>query len=632
MKELKVANLTKTYGEKELFKSISFMVHEKDRIGLIGINGTGKSSLLAILAGYDQADGDLAVIDKAKDYTVGCVLQASDFPEELSVLEVIFQGDSPQIRAVKAYEQALYALSLDPLDEQTQRQFTLAEQKMNELDAWQTDTNAKIILQKLGIQDMNQSFGQLSGGQKKRVGLAQVLIDEPDLLLLDEPTNHLDYETIAWLENYLSQYKGAIIVVTHDRYFLDRVANRIFELAHGRLTEYSGNYEQYVLKRSEQQRIEIEQENKRIQLYKQELAWMRAGAKARTTKQQARIQRFENLKENLHQVKTNETIEIELATTRLGKKVLEIKQGSLSLGEQKLFENLDLLIQTKERLGITGKNGAGKSSLLNVLAQRLPLDSGELIVGETVRLAYYTQQNEAMDENQRMIQYLQEALSQAKQADGSQISVAELLERFLFPRYMHGTLIGKLSGGEKRRLYLLKLLVQQPNVLLLDEPTNDLDIETLTILENYLETFPGAVITVSHDRYFLDKVAKKHLIFEGSGHIQTFYGAFSDYLTLKSQEAIQESSNASKEVPIAKKAQPEKKKQKLTYMEQKEWATIEEEIAQLEEAINDYQEQMLACGDDFTKLQELQSKVDQQQALLDEKYLRWEYLSEFAED
>lgn len=630
MKELKVDNLTKTYGEKELFKNISFMIHEKDRIGLIGINGTGKSSLLSILAGFDQADGDLAVIDKAKDYSVGCVLQSTDFPDQMSILEVIFQGDSPQIKAVKAYEQALHALSLAPLDEQVQRQFSLAEQKMNELDAWQTDTNAKIILQKLGIPDMNQLFGNLSGGQKKRVGLAQVLIDEPDLLLLDEPTNHLDYETITWLENYLSQYKGAIMVVTHDRYFLDHVANRIFELSHGRLTEYVGNYEQYVLKRSEQQRVEIEQENKRIQLYKQELAWMRTGAKARTTKQQARIQRFENLKENLHQVKTDTTIEIDLATTRLGKKVLEIKQGCLNLGGQTLFTDLDLLIQTKERLGITGKNGAGKSSLLNVLAQRLPLDSGELIVGQTVRLAYYTQQNEAMEPNQRMIQYLQEALSQARQADGTQISVAELLERFLFPRYMHGTLIGKLSGGEKRRLYLLKLLVQQPNVLLLDEPTNDLDIETLTILENYLETFSGAVITVSHDRYFLDKVAQKHLIFEDQGQIKTFYGTISEYLAQENQVSMSLENKSSSQVE--KTEQPEKKKQKMTYMEQKEWETIEEEIANLEEAINQLQEQMVIYGDDFTKLQELQAEIDQQQMLLDEKYQRWEYLSEFAEN
>ncbi|CAI3284462.1 ABC-F family ATP-binding cassette domain-containing protein [Enterococcus cecorum] len=469
------------------------------------------------------------------------------------------------------------------------------------------------------------------GGQQKRVGLAQVLIDEPDLLLLDEPTNHLDYEVISWLENYLAQYKGALVVITHDRYFLDRVANRIFELAHGQLTEYIGNYESYVSQRAELDRIAQDQENKRIQLYKQELAWMRAGAKARTTKQQARINRFENLKENLHQVQTKESIEMNLATTRLGKKVLELKHASLTLGEQTLFSDLDLLIQSKERLGITGKNGAGKSSLLNVLASRLALTNGELIVGETVRLAYYTQQNEEMDPNKRMIAYLQEYAEEARLANGSSMSVAELLERFLFPRYMHGTLIGKLSGGEKRRLYLLRLLLQQPNVLLLDEPTNDLDIETLTILEDYLQQFPGAVITVSHDRYFLDKVAEKQLIFNGEGQLEFYYGKISDYLdeqaqnvTLKNQPNIKQEATPS--------PQKEKVKKKLTYMEQKEWETIEEEIATLEETIRLIESEMLTCGDDFTRLQDLQKQLDENQSQLDEKYERWEYLSEFAND
>ncbi len=329
-----------------------------------------------------------------------------------------------------------------------QKRYAKAEEQMNKEDAWTTDTNAKIILQKLGISELDKKINTLSGGQKKRVSLAQVLIDEPDLLLLDEPTNHLDYQAIEWLENYLKQYRGALLMVTHDRYFLDRVANRIFELSFGKLYEYKGNYEAYVLEKAERDRVEVEQEEKRKRLYKQELAWMRAGVQARGTKQQARINRFEDLKENLYQVNQEDDLELNLATQRLGKKVLEIKDGSYRINDQTLLEHLDLLIQSRERLGITGKNGAGKSTLLNILAGRIPLDSGTISIGETVRLAYYTQENEEMAPDKRMIAYLQEAAEEAKTVDGSQIGVAELLERFLFPRFMHGTLIGKLSGGE----------------------------------------------------------------------------------------------------------------------------------------------------------------------------------------
>lgn len=631
MKELKVEGLTKTYGEKILFNQLSFLIHERDRIGLIGVNGTGKSSLLSILAGMDFADGDQEFFTKPNDYSIGYLSQETSFPDELTVLDVIFKGDSKQVQAVKEYENALFLLNQQPNQIRAQQRFTQAEQTMNALDAWQVDTNAKIILSKLGIYDLQQTFGSLSGGQQKRVGLAQVLIDEPDLLLLDEPTNHLDYEVITWLENYLAQYKGALVVITHDRYFLDRVANRIFELAHGQLTEYTGNYESYVNKRAMLDRIAQNQENKRMQLYKQELAWMRAGAKARTTKQQARISRFENLKENLYQVQTKESIEMNLATTRLGKKVLELKHANLTLGEKTLFSNLDLLIQSKERLGITGKNGAGKSSFLNVIAGRLALTIGELIVGETVRLAYYTQQNEEMDPNKRIIAYLQEYAEEARLANGNSMSVAELLERFLFPRHMHGTLIAKLSGGEKRRLYLLRLLLQQPNVLLLDEPTNDLDIETLTILEDYLQQFPGAVITVSHDRYFLDKVVEKQLIFNGDGNLEFYYGKISDYLDEQAQHVVIKNQQTIKQ-EVTSSPQTEKVKQKLTYMEQKEWETIEEDIANLEETICRIEAEMLICGDDFTRLQDLQKQLEENQGQLDEKYERWEYLSEFVND
>lgn len=627
MKELKVTDLKKTYGEKDLFDQISFLIHEKDRIGLIGTNGTGKTSLLNIIAGIDSGDGDRQTVFYPTDYRIGYLSQAAEFSDELTVLQAVFQGNSPLIQTVRAYEEALIELGENGEDPNVQKRYAKAEEQMNKEDAWTTDTNAKIILQKLGISELDKKINTLSGGQKKRVSLAQVLIDEPDLLLLDEPTNHLDYQAIEWLENYLKQYRGALLMVTHDRYFLDRVANRIFELSFGKLYEYKGNYEAYVLEKAERDRVEVEQEEKRKRLYKQELAWMRAGVQARGTKQQARINRFEDLKENLYQVNQEDDLELNLATQRLGKKVLEIKDGSYRVNDQTLLEHLDLLIQSRERLGITGKNGAGKSTLLNILAGRIPLDSGTISIGETVRLAYYTQENEEMAPDKRMIAYLQEAAEEAKTADGSQIGVAELLERFLFPRFMHGTLIGKLSGGERRRLFLLKLLIQQPNVLLLDEPTNDLDIATLTILEDYFRSFPGAVITVSHDRYFLDKVADKLLVFQGNGKQELYYGNMSSYL-LKQKELQQP---AEKVKPKTQSKEPAGKK-KLSYMEQKEWETIEEDIAELEEKISLLQEEMNHQGDDFTRLQELQNDVSETEAQLEEKMARWEYLSEWAED
>ncbi|MGO3114480.1 ABC-F family ATP-binding cassette domain-containing protein [Enterococcus pseudoavium] len=622
MKELKVTELYKTFGDKTLFDRISFLIHEKDRIGLIGVNGTGKSSLLTILAGKDSGDGDLSAIEKASDYRIGYLAQEQNFAAELLVLDAIFQGNNPLMQTVRAYEKALLQLANENTSE-AQRKFSLAEEAMNKQDAWTADSEAKAILNKLGIDTLDKKISELSGGQIKRVALAQVLIDAPDLLLLDEPTNHLDYDAIQWLESYLKSYPGSLLMVTHDRYFLDRVTNRIFELSFGKLYEYQGNYEAYLVEKAERDRVAVEQEGKRKQLYKQELAWMRAGAKARTTKQQARINRFEDLKENLHQVKTDGQLEVNIATTRLGKKVLELKQASYQIEGKKILDHFDLLIQTKERLGITGKNGAGKSTLLNILAGRLPLDSGVLEIGETVRLAYYTQQNETLDPNKRMIAYLQEAAEEVKQRDGSQISVAEILERFLFPRFMHGTLIGKLSGGEKRRLYLLKLLIQQPNVLLLDEPTNDLDIATLTVLEDYLQEFAGAVITVSHDRYFLDKVAEKLLIFEGNGQITSYFGSIIDYLAQQTPVKEEKSSKV--------KPQPKERKKKLSYNEQKEWESIEDDIALLEEKIDELTEAMNHQGDDFTKLQDLQKEIDLTEQTLEEKMTRWEYLSEIVE-
>lgn len=625
MKEFKAENISKSYGDKILFDHLNFMIHEKDRIGLIGINGTGKSSLMRIVARKSEPDdGEFSY---PQDYRIGYLSQETTFPENWTVLEVVFQGDTPIMRTVRAYEQALLDLEKDSQNEKVQAAYTKAENEMNQHDAWLAETNAKTILTQLGITKMNQTFGSLSGGQQKRVGLAQVLIQAPDLLLLDEPTNHLDYRTIQWLEKYLASYQGAVMVITHDRYFLDRVTNRIFELSNGRLYEYKGNYQSYLQGKAERLEEERTIYHKQKQLYKQELAWMRAGVQGRGTKQVARKKRFYDLKDAMTGPFEEEKIDLDLATTRLGKKVFELKDASLTIDGRCLFHDLNLLIQNNERLGITGENGAGKTSLLNVLAQKLPLTTGTLDIGETVRIAYYQQTNIEMDPNKRIIQYLQEVAEESRQKDQTTISVPEMLERFLFPRSTHGTLIGKLSGGEKRRLYLLQLLMQQPNVLLLDEPTNDLDIDTLTMLEDYIEHFNGAVITVSHDRYFLDKVAKRLLLFEGSPTLRLYYGLSSDYFEAL---AFENKETESSEMKPKENRKQRTEKVKMTYNEQKEWETIEDEIEALENKIETLSEDMQHCGSDFVKLGDLQKELDEANQELEAKMARWEYLDEIA--
>ena len=630
MKILRGDNLKKTYGIKELLNDVSFFVRTGDLIGLIGINGTGKSTLMNILAGKDSADS--GQLDFPHDYKIGYLSQQVDFDENLTVLDTVFQGDTPIIRAVKAYEQALTNLELNGEDPKFQKQYQKAEELMNQEDAWLADTNAKTILSKLGILFLDKKVGELSGGQKKRLGLAQVLIEAPDLLLLDEPTNHLDYQSIRWLENYLKDYKGALIVTTHDRYFLDRVTNKIMELSQGNLYEYPGNYQAYLAMRAEREETEATQAHKKKQLFKQELAWMRAGIKARGTRQQARVDRFHDLKKEVSHSGSSEQLEIGINTKRLGKKVLEIKEASYEIVEKPILKDFDLLIQSRERLGIIGENGAGKSTLLNLIAGKLELDSGEIELGETVRIGYYTQENEGLDESKRMISYLQEQAEMVEQKDGSSISTTELLERFLFPRNVHGTVISNLSGGEKRRLYLLKILIQQPNVLLLDEPTNDLDIETLTILEDYIEHFQGAVISVSHDRYFLDKTMNKLLVFKGNTEIESFFGTMSDYLETHTLEKNSKVENKVVKEAIVVETNVPKEKKKLTYMEQKEWDSIEDDIESLEEKIESIQEDMLTHSSDALKLQELQKEVTLTETVLEEKMSRWEYLSQYIED
>ncbi|TCN23131.1 ABC-F family ATP-binding cassette domain-containing protein [Mesobacillus foraminis] len=625
MKMISIENVTKSYGEKVLFSDISFTIGERERAGLIGVNGTGKSSLLKIVAGIDQSDsGDIV---SGKDYQISYLSQQPDLDPERTVLEQVFHGEAPILKLMKEYELALVQLEKYPDEPRFHEQILKLQQRMDSIGGWDANTAAKTILTKLGITDFTKKTGELSGGQKKRVALAQVLIEAPDLLILDEPTNHLDYETVKWLEEYLGRYSGSLLLVTHDRYFLDRVTNRIFELDGGFLYSYKGNYASFLEAKAVREENEAATLEKKKNLFRRELEWIRRGAKARSTKQKARIQRFDELESQVSGGRGGEKLDISLSGSRLGKQVLELKEATKVFEDKVILRDFSFLIKPGDRLGIIGRNGTGKSTLLNILGGRLSLDSGELLTGQTVKIAYYTQENEGLDENKRMIEYLKETAQIVHTSDGKTISAAQMLERFLFPPFTHGTLIRKLSGGEKRRLYLLKLLMEEPNVLLLDEPTNDLDTQTLTVLEDYLEDFPGVVITVSHDRYFLDKAVDQLLVLEGEGNISSFYGNYTEYLEKQSVK-IQPSSEVKKEKP---ENQDKPKKKKMSYMEKREWEEIEGKIAATEDRLEAIQQEMAGIGSDFEKGQRLmkeESDLNEQLELLIE---RWSYLSEFED-
>lgn len=620
---ISIENVTKTYGEKKLFNDISFTINEKERVGLIGVNGTGKSSLLKIVAGIDFPDSGEIVA--GKDYSISYLSQQPELDGELTVLEQVFKGDSPMFKILRQYEHALEELNRDSSNEVLQEKLFTLQKNMDTLNAWDASANAKSILNKLGIENYQLKISELSGGQKKRVALAEVLIDSPDLLILDEPTNHLDFDSVKWLEDYLSRYNGSILLVTHDRYFLDRVTNRIFELDGGNLYSYKGNYASFLESKAIREENDAATFDKMRNLYRNELEWMRRGAKARTTKQKARIQRFETLDTKLAEQKSTEKLDISLSGSRLGKQVFEMKNIGKQFGDKTVLKDFDYLMKPGDRIGIIGRNGAGKSTLLNLLAGRISPDEGELIVGQTVKVAYYTQENDDMDENKRMIEYLKETAHMVNTSDGKYITAAQMLERFLFPTNSHGTPIRKLSGGEKRRLYLLKKLMEEPNVLLLDEPTNDLDTQTLTVLEDYLDDFPGVVITVSHDRYFLDKVVDNLLVFEGDGKITSFFGSYSDYLE---SQLLKKEVKPKQEVV---KQQPEKKKKKMSYKEQKEWEEIDSKIATVEFEIEKISEELSKVGSDFEKAHSLAEKETSLNEELEYLIERWSFLSDLAE-
>lgn len=628
MSDFIVEKLSKSIGDKTVFKDISFIVHDFDRIGIIGVNGTGKTTLLDVLSERLGFDGDISPILKANEFRISYLTQDPDFDDQETVLDTVLSADLPEMKLIRHYE-----LLLRDYSEANQEKLEKVMSEMDRLDVWSVESDVKTVLSKLGITQLDQKVGQLSGGLRRRVQLAQVLLGKSDLLLLDEPTNHLDIDTIAWLTNYLKSSKRTVMFITHDRYFLDGLATRIFELDNASLNEYQGNYQDYVRLKAEQDERDAANLHKKKQLYKQELAWMRRQPQARATKQQARINRFHDLKGQVHVDNSQEELDINFETSRIGKKVIHFEKVGFSYDEKKpLIKDFDLIIQNKDRIGIVGDNGVGKSTLLQLITGDVVAQSGHVIVGETIRIAYFSQQIRDMDDNKRVINYLQEVADEVKTTVGT-TSISELLEQFLFPRSSHGSLIGKLSGGEKKRLYLLKLLIEKPNVLLLDEPTNDLDIATLTVLENFLQGFAGPVITVSHDRYFLDKVATKILAFEDGG-ITEFYGNYSDYLEeVVFQKEHQNVTDKQVESQHLESSQPAAvvNKKRMSYLEKQEWASIEEELAELELSLGLLEEEMLTCASDYGKLAELQRQLDAiNQSILD-KYERYDYLSELEE-
>ncbi|HFI0175676.1 TPA: ABC-F family ATP-binding cassette domain-containing protein [Streptococcus suis] len=619
MSDFIVEHLTKSVGDKTVFADLSFIIHQGDRIGIIGVNGTGKTTLLDVLSGRIGFDGDVSPFQTKNAYKISYLTQEPEFDESQTVLDTVLSSDLRETQLIREYERLL-----SNYDESSQARLEKVMAEMDAHNAWEIESQVKTVLSKLGLTDLNETVAELSGGLRRRVQLAQVLLGNADLLLLDEPTNHLDIDTIEWLTTFLKNTKKSVLFITHDRYFLDNVATRIFELDRASLTEYQGNYQDYVRLKAEQDERDAALRHKKEQLYKQELAWMRRQPQARATKQQARINRFHDLKGDLANKIDDSELEINFETSRIGKKVINFENVSFSYPDKPILKDFDLLIQNKDRIGIVGDNGKGKSTLLNLIAGDLQADRGKVDIGETIRIGYFSQTIKGLDESKRVINFLQEVAEEAKTTSGM-VSIAELLEQFLFPRNTHGTLIEKLSGGEKKRLYLLKILLQRPNVLLLDEPTNDLDIATLTVLEHFLQGFTGPVITVSHDRYFLDKVANKILAFEDKG-IETFFGNYTDYLDEKA--FLASSSAISLEKPKEKTEKIKENKKRMSYFEKQEWATIEEDIAGLEERIAEIEAEMLTCGSDFTKLSDLQKELDEKNDLLLEKYERYEYLSE----
>ncbi|MBS5957621.1 MAG: ABC-F family ATP-binding cassette domain-containing protein [Clostridiales bacterium] len=598
MNLLTIEHLTKSYTERLLFDDTSFSINEGEKIGLIGINGTGKSTLLKIVAGLEVPDEGNVV--KGRNLDIRFLSQNPIFHEGDTIIESI-------VRENEGHDHV-----------------------------WDLESQAKAMLTRLGFTDFDSKVETLSGGQRKRVALVSVLLSTVDILVLDEPTNHLDSSMADWLEDYLRRFKGALLMVTHDRYFLDSVTNRIVELDKGKLYSYQANYEGYLKLKAERMDMAVASERKRQSILRVELEWMQRGARARSTKQKAHIERYETLRDQKG-LEFDQTVELDSISSRLGRTTVELENICKAYGDKVLMKDFTYIFLKNDRIGIIGPNGSGKSTLMKIIAGWQEADSGTVTVGQTVKMGYFSQESEDMDGSVKVIDYIRNVAEYVKTKDGS-ISASQMLERFLFPSSVQYTTVEKLSGGEKRRLYLLRILMEAPNVLLLDEPTNDLDIQTLTILEDYLDSFLGIVITVSHDRYFLDRVVRRIFAFEGDGRVTQYEGGFTDYQAAyeaKNPEGTESKDGALKKAESGEKKKQEKpkseRKLKFSFKEQKEWDTIEDEIGALEEALEGLEVEMAEAARDYSKLNALMKEKTEKEQLLEEKMERWMYLNELAE-
>lgn len=626
---LSAENLGHSYGVRTLFKNISFNIEEGDKIGVIGVNGTGKSTLLRDIATGEPGEGK---ITKNGTCVIEYLPQDPAFDPDATVLEQVFRGESPQLDVVRRYEEAVQQAAAEPENKAARQKLLALQQEMDSKFAWQMESEAKAVLDKLGITDLQQPMKELSGGQRKRVALAGVLVRPSDLLILDEPTNHMDNETVAWLEEVLQKRKGALLMVTHDRYFFDRVVNRTLEIDGGEGYLYTGNYSLFLQKR-EERRIAAAGAAQRLRnVYRRELAWISRGAEARRTKSKERIERFNELKKEVNNIKTEQQLEISSVGSRLGKTIIECEHIGLDYGGKTYINDFNYVLLRNDRIGIVGPNGSGKSSLMDIIAGRLAPTRGTVKVGQTVKIGYFAQHSEFKDADCRVLEYIKNVSDYIETADGTRITAAQMLERFLFPPELQWVPVSKLSGGEKRRLYLLSVLMSAPNVLILDEPTNDLDIPTLSVLEDYLDTFNGAVIAVSHDRYFLDRFAGKIFAFMGGGEVRQFIGDYSRY-----EQARAEAQNLARQQERAQstvKPQQREEKQrvpKMTYKEKLEYEQIEQVIAQAEAELKMTEMEINACGTDFVKLTELTAKQQELTQRISDLTDRWAYLEELAE-